>query len=136
MPRRPMNRLRCSTVTPSASYSSTNAEMPFSGTFAITTTTSATTPLVAHSLRPLSRYPEPSSVGVALVDSRAGSDPTSGSVRRNAEMCVFVTSGSQRCFCSSVPNSSSGSATPIDWCADSSDASDECQVCASASARL
>ena len=35
-----------------------------------------------------------------------------------------ATSGSQRCFCSSVPNSSSGSATPIDWCADSSVDSD------------
>ena len=51
-------------------------------------------------------------------------------------MCVRATSGSQRCFCSSVPNSSSGSATPIDWCADSSVDSEACIEPASASARL
>ena len=51
-------------------------------------------------------------------------------------MCVRATSGSHCCFCSSVPNSSSGSATPIDWCADSSVDSDACNEPASASARL
>jgi hypothetical protein len=49
-----MNALRCSTVTPGVSYGSTNAVMPRSGTWAITTTTSAIAPLVAHSLSPFS----------------------------------------------------------------------------------
>jgi len=58
MPRRPMNALRCSTVTPLASYGRMKAETPplwpsLFGTFAITTTTSAIAPFVAHSLRPL-----------------------------------------------------------------------------------
>ena len=46
------------------------------------------------------------------------------------------TRGSHSRFCSSVPNSRSGSATPIDWCAESS--VDERGVAepASASARL
>ena len=55
IPRSPMNRLRCSIVTPSLSYGSTKAVMPPSGTFAITTTMSAIAPLVAHSFTPLSR---------------------------------------------------------------------------------
>ena len=55
IPRRPMNALRCATVTPSLSYGSTNAVIPPSGTFAITTTMSAIAPLVAHSFVPLSR---------------------------------------------------------------------------------
>ena len=39
-------------------------------------------------------------------------------------MWSLATSGSHFCFCSSEPNSISGSATPIDWCAESSVASD------------
>ncbi len=59
MPRRPMNALRCSTLTPSLSYGSTNALIPPRwpsdfGILAMTTTMSAIAPLVAHSLRPLS----------------------------------------------------------------------------------
>ena len=57
MPRRPMNLLRCSTVIPGRSVGTMNALMPPRwpsdfGTTAITTTTSAIAPLVAHSLRP------------------------------------------------------------------------------------
>jgi hypothetical protein len=44
--------------------------MPLFGTFAITTTMSAIAPFVAHSLVPLSRYPEPSSVGVGEQERR------------------------------------------------------------------
>ena len=51
-------------------------------------------------------------------------------------MWSLATSGSHFCFCSSEPNSISGSATPIDWWAESSVASEECQVPASASALL
>ena len=51
-------------------------------------------------------------------------------------MWSFVTSGSHLRFCSSEPNSISGSATPIDWCAESSVESDACQTPVSCSARL
>ena len=51
-------------------------------------------------------------------------------------MLSRATSGSHLRFCSSVPNSRSGSATPIDWWALSSVESDACQSPASASARL
>ena len=88
-PLRPMNWLRFSTVMPSESVSTTNAVMPplppsCGGTWAITTTSSATTPLVVHSLTPSRMYAAPSSVGTAVLSSRAGSEPTSGSVSRNA----------------------------------------------------
>jgi hypothetical protein len=51
-------------------------------------------------------------------------------------MWVRATFGSHSCFCSSVPNIRSGSATPIDWWADSSAPNAECHEFASASARL
>ena len=51
-------------------------------------------------------------------------------------MWSLATSGSHFCFCSSEPKPISGSATPIDWWAESSVASAECQVPASTSARL
>ncbi len=54
IPFRPMNAFRCRTVTPSLSYGRMNALMPVFGVRAITTTTSATAPLVAHSFVPLS----------------------------------------------------------------------------------
>ena len=67
---------------------------------------------------------------------RAGSEPTSGSVSRNAETCVRATLGSHSRFCSSEPNMRRGSGRPMDWCALRSVASEECQVPASASALL
>ena len=51
-------------------------------------------------------------------------------------MCVRDSFGSHSRFCSSEPNRRSGSARPIDWCAESSVAIAECHVLASASARL
>ena len=88
-PRRPMNAFRRSTVIPAAAASTTNAVIPPrcpspSGTRAITTSRSATTPFVVHSLTPLSTYSDPSADGVAVVVSLAGSEPTSGSVSKNA----------------------------------------------------
>ncbi len=62
----------------------------------------------------------PSSVGVAVDDIRAGSDPTSGSVSRNAVIAPAAHRGRNRCFCCSVPNILTGSGTPMDWCADTS----------------
>ena len=47
-----------------------------------------------------------------------------------------ATSGSHLRFCSSEPNSISGWATPIDWCAESRVEIDACQTAARASARL
>ena len=63
---------------------------------------------------------DPSSDGVAVVFSLAGSEPTSGSVSRKALISPRAHRGRYCCFCSSVPNSASGCGTPIDWCADSS----------------
>jgi len=57
---------------------------------------------------------------VAVVDSRAGSEPTSGSVSRNAEISPRAHRGRNARFCASVPNSRSGCGTPIDWWAESS----------------
>ncbi len=117
-PRKPMNRLRFSTVIPGESASTTNALMPLSGTAAITTSSSATTPLVVHNFTPSRRYASPSSVGVAVVPSRAGSLPTSGSVNRNALIAPLAQRGRNSFFCSSVPKRASGCGTPMDWCAD------------------
>ena len=60
MPLSPMNSLRCSTVMPSRSYGQRKAVMPpwwpaDLGTTAMTTTTSAIAPFVAHSFVPLIR---------------------------------------------------------------------------------
>ena len=125
IPRSPMNRLRCSMVIPGLEASTTNALMPprslsCGGTTAMTTSSSAIGPLVVHSFTPSSRYAVPSSVGLAVVPSRAGSEPTSGSVSRNAEIAPAAQRGRNACFCSGLPNRCTGSGTPIDWCADSS----------------
>ena len=66
------------------------------GTAAITTSSSAITPLVVQSLTPSSRYASPSSVGVAVVPSRAGSEPTSDSVSRNALTAPLRTARQER----------------------------------------
>ena len=71
-----------------------------------------------------------------MVVTLAGSEPTPGSVSAKAERCVVQTFGSHSRFCSSEPNSSSGCATPIDWCADSSVEMLEWQVPDSIIARL
>ena len=54
-----------------------------------------------------------------MLSIRAGSDPTSGSVSRNAEIAPAAQRGRKRSFCSGVPTSFTGSGTPIDWWADS-----------------
>ena len=120
-----MKALRRSTVIPGALPSTTKALIPprcpsLFGTRAITTSRSATTPLVVQSFTPFSTYSDPSSDGIAVVFSLAGSEPTSGSVSRNALISPRAHLGRYSCFCSSLPNSASGCGTPIDWCADSS----------------
>ena len=67
---------------------------------------------------------------------RAGSLPTSGSVNRNALTWSLATPGRMRRCCSGVPNSRTGSGTPIDWWALSSTLIEECADAARASARL
>ncbi len=115
-----MNALRCVTLRPLTSVGTMKAVIPprcpsLLGTIAMTMTTSATAPFVAHSLVPLMVYVDPSSDGVAVTESRAGSEPTSGSVSRKALMWVRATFGSHSFFCSSDPNSISGCGRPIDW---------------------
>jgi len=141
MPRRPMKALRVSTVIPGESQGQMNAVIPpldssVLGTTAMTITTSAIAPFVAQSFVPFTTKPEPSSVGTALVVMRAGSDPTSGSVSRKAEMWVLATFGSHSRFCSSEPNMRSGSGSPMDWWAERRVATAECHVPARASALL
>jgi hypothetical protein len=59
----------------------------------------------------------PSALGTALVVMACASEPDPGSVRQNAATSSPVAQrGSQRCFCSSVPNSTIP-LQPIDWCA-------------------
>ena len=54
-------------------------------------------------MRPVSSQPSPSRV--AVVVSWCELEPASGSVIANAKICVpSARPGSQRCFCSSVPN--------------------------------
>ncbi len=65
--------------------------------------------LVMNSLAPLMRHWPSSSAAVVWVPP--ASEPAPGSVRPKPARCVPATrSGSQRCFCSSVPNFSSGMA--------------------------
>ena len=74
--------------------------------------------LVHHCLSPFRMNALPSSVGVATVLMRAGSEPTSGSVRANAEISPCARRGKYLRFCSSVPNSRNGCGTPMLWCAE------------------
>ena len=125
MPRRPMKLLRFSTLMPGEDMSTTNALMPpldspCGGTAAITTTSSAITPLVVQSFTPSMTYSLPSSEGMAVVRSRAGSEPTSGSVSRNAVTAPAAQRGRYSSFCSSLPKTFTGSGTPMDWWAETS----------------
>ena len=131
MPFRPMKTLRFSTVTPGDDVSTTNAEMPprppsCFGTVAITTTSSAMTPLVVQSFTPSRMYSLPSSLSRAVDPIRAGSEPTSGSVSRKAVTAPSAHRVRYSCFCSSVPNILTGSGTPMELCAETSAANDGC----------
>ncbi len=66
---------------------------------------------------------------------RAGSDPTSGSVSRNADTAPPAQRGRYSSFCASLPNIRTGSGTPMDWCADSSAPMLGCTLLSSMSAR-
>ena len=92
----------------------------FFGLRAITTSSSAMVPLVHQSFEPLRTKNLPSSVGSAVVASRAGSEPTTVSVRAKALMAPAAQRGRKRFFWSSVPKSFTGCGTPIDWCAERS----------------
>ena len=105
------------------------------GTVAITTTSSAMTPLVVQSLTPSRMYSVPSSLSRAVDPIRAGSEPTSGSVSRKAVMAPSAHRVRYSCFCASVPNILTGSGTPMDMCADTSAPIDGCTDPISISAR-
>ena len=113
---------RCNTSTPGQSISTMNAvicsfDFPFTifgGVLAMTTMTPAFVPLVHQSFSPLRMKCFPSGVGSAWVAIAAGSEPTSISVRANAEISPRATRGRYLRFCSSVPNRISGCGTPMD----------------------
>ncbi len=89
------------TLTPGQLVSTMNAvicrfSLPFTtldGVRAITTRSSAFVPLVHHSFSPFRIQAWPSSLGTARVSMAAGSEPTPGSVRANAEMAPLASRG-------------------------------------------
>src|SRR5438034_9788860 len=103
---------RCSTFTPGHAVSTMNAvicrlSFPFTtldGVRAITTSSSALVPLVHHSFSPLSTHAWPSAVGTAVVSIAAGSGPTAGSVRADAEIAAFAGRGRYACFWVRLPD--------------------------------
>src|SRR2546430_1175278 len=100
---RPMKWQRCSTFTPGHAVSTMNAvicrfSLPFTtldGVRAITTSNSALVPLVHHSFSPFKSHAWPSGVGTAVVSSAAGSEPTPGPVRANAEIAPLARRGGE-----------------------------------------
>ncbi len=98
MPRSPMNWQRCSTENPGVLVSTMKAvicffSFPFTifgGVWAMTTMSSACVPLVHQSFSPLMIQPLPSGDFTAVVCIFAGSEPTPGSVRANAEMAPLA----------------------------------------------
>ena len=129
MPRSPMNVERRTRSTPGHAVSTTKHEicgifLPFGSTLSGVRASTAisvvfgSVTFVHHCLSPFRMNALPSSVGVATVLMRAGSEPTSGSVSANAEISPCASRGRYLRFCSSVPNSRSGCGTPMLWCAD------------------
>ena len=76
-------------------------------------------PLVHHSFSPFKIQACPSSLGTAVVSIAAGSEPTFGSVKANADTAPLARRGKYFCFWASLPNILSGCGTPMDWCAES-----------------
>src|SRR5256885_7723481 len=118
---RPMKWQRCSTFTPGHAALTVNAvicrfSLPFTtldGVRAITTSNSALVPLVHHSFSPFKSHAWPSGVGTAVVSSAAGSEPTPGSVRANAEIAPLARRGGEFFFLAAVPNSVNGGGPPV-----------------------
>ena len=54
----------------------------------------------------------------------------------NAEIAPLASRGKNLCFCSGVPNSFNGWGKPMDWCADSSAASEPSLLVTIAIARV
>src|ERR1043166_9116284 len=114
---------RCSTFTPGHVVSTMNAvicrfSLPLTtldGVRAMTTISSALVPLVHQSFSPFRIQACPSSLGTAVVSIAAGSDPTPGSVRANAEIAPLASRGKYFFFWASDPNILSGCGTPTDW---------------------
>src|SRR5918996_1564934 len=124
----PMKWQRWATSTPGHDVSTMNAvicrfSLPFTtfdGVRAMTTSSSATVPLVHHSFSPLRIQAWPSSEGTAVVSIAAGSEPTFGSVSANADTAPLARRGKNFFFCAPAQNSLGGGAPPMDWGADTS----------------
>ncbi len=103
---------------PSESVGTRKQQIPrwaFSGSaWAKTRATSATLPSEIHIFWPLMR--QPPSIFSARVRMDAGSEPASGSVRpKHPNASPAHSRGSQRCFCSSVPQRSIDPHTSEVW---------------------
>ena len=127
MPRRPMNALRRSTVMPGRV--GLDDERGDAAAAAVVLRAPAPSRRAARrrrrwwstASRRRAGRPSPSSVGVAVVAIRAGSEPTSGSVSRNAR--DRARGAARQELAASAPRcrtASPAAGTPIDWCADSS----------------
>ena len=102
---------------------------------AMTTSSSATVPLVHQSFSPLRIQWRPSWLRTAEVESPAGSLPTWGSVSANAVIAPRAIRGRYFRFWASEPNSLRGTGTPIDWLAERSAVRLPSQLVTSAMAR-
>src|SRR5256885_16171241 len=117
---------RCTTATPGQSASMMNAvicrfSLPFTtldGVRAITTISSALVPLVHHSFSPFRIHACPSGLGTASVSIAAGSDPTPGSVRANAEIAPLARRGAGLFFLGSAADLLGGCRHAVDRCAE------------------
>ena len=120
-PLSPMNVHVCATSTPSHAVSTIKAVIglrlltpSLAGVRTMTTMMSARGPLVHQSFVPFKIQCSPSSESSACVERLAGSEPTSCSVKANADNAPEANRGKYFRFCSSVPKYKSGWGAPMD----------------------
>ena len=123
VPRTPHLSIRSSTTSnPGMSGETRKAvtfvsSLPSTGVRAMTVNACAIPPLVIHLFCPLSRYPVPSSLGVAIVCTFPASLPASGSVKAKALIHSPVASLGSHCFCCSSLPKRTMALGPMEWCA-------------------
>ena len=120
-PLSPMNVHVCTTSTPSHAVSTMKAVIglrlftpSLAGVRTMTTMMSARGPFVHQSFVPFRIQCSPSSDSTAFVERLAGSEPTSCSVKANADSSPPASRGRYFRFCCSVPKYKSGWGAPID----------------------
>ena len=119
--RRPMKWQRCSTLTPGQPVSTTKALIFFVfGSTRHHHQQLGDGAVGAPELLAVEDVVSRRAFFSAVVCTRAGSEPTCGSVSAKAEMSPAAQRGRYFFFRASEPNSLSGCGTPIDWWADSS----------------